>query len=346
MKLLFHIGLNKAGSTYLQDVFSFNHQALFHAGILYPNPPTHTTSIGDAQSGNAAQFAVNIGNGEKEKARVFLEDVKKNAILKNLDTILLSTEFMYHILLKKDRADEFKELCDEIGFSQISLLVIFRDPVSHSISAYNHRVGGSQLPGFEIWLKQGYEFYNELSVFLESLSKDKRFKLFLEGYSKTGLFSVAERFLKIENLKKPNKSLANVSINCVESEIVRIIHSKDTILAKFIREKFKELPKEKKKSDSYMKNILEALAISHGDKFKQELQELSDLIGSDKCYETSRNISIPFEKTDPYFILSREQLLILLERPTLLENYQAKSRAFIVKYLPKKVKVFVRSLVR
>lgn len=36
MKLLFHAGLNKAGSTYLQNIFSLNSKILLEKGIFYP----------------------------------------------------------------------------------------------------------------------------------------------------------------------------------------------------------------------------------------------------------------------------------------------------------------------
>lgn len=314
MKLLFHIGLNKAGSTYLQDYFSFNSQMLSNAAVFYPTPMI-SSGIGGGQSGNAAQFALSLRSGETEKAKRFLRNVVEQAISNNMTSILLSTEFMYHILIKKSVINEFKLICDEVGIDDIHLLVIFRDPISHSISAYNHRVGILSLPSFKEWLGEGYEFYKEIRLFLNNLVQEKNFRIFAAPYSTTDLADTAKEFLQIASLEKPTKSFANVSLNCVEAEIVRLLSKADRGIAVRARSSLKEIDRQNKAPDLYLRKQMEEYAFSYTKLYKPEISELMALIGSNNLLQISNSeneMQLFDDLGAPYFVLSKEQILTLM----------------------------------
>lgn len=345
MKLLFHIGLNKAGSTYLQDFFSFNAQRLSAAGILYPGAQL-SSGLGGAQSGNATQFALDLGAGDVEKAKKFLFGAVEAARAQTKSSLLLSSESMYHRLIKKTALDAFKTICREAGIGDIHFLIIFRDPVSHAISAFNHRAGAIDLEPFEKWLRGGYEFYEELGLFLSNLAQEKDFRICAVPYSTTGLADAAQEFLRVAGLEKPSKTISNISINCTEAELVRLIAKKEKDIAARARLSLKEISNRDKAPDAYLRSRMQERARACADEHRPDLSRLTAMIGHDAFLPAPHSESsarLFDESGDPYFVLSGAQVFALLdavashyERPNIFRR--------LARRLPAPVKRFIKSL--
>lgn len=315
LKLLFHVGLNKAGSTFIQDLYSRNVQAMRLAGVHYPN--AHVSSgHAEATSGNAGQFALDLGIGREKRARDFLQDQVAAAASLGCHSMLLSTEYMYHRLVRPSVAESFKATCSSVGISDIRLLVIFRDPASHAISAYNHRAGAkATLAGFESWLRTHYELFGELELFLRYLAKDEDLKIDVRNF-RDGLTDIATDFVNVELPCTLAGRPSNVSITCVEAEVVRQIASENPHLASAVKRGLKRLTPDQKAGDEYLRATFRAAVVKHAQSSMSQLRELERLADSEfpetmRHPEAQRLARMESDASDQY-LLSYLQMRELL----------------------------------
>jgi len=333
MQLFFHIGLNKAGSTFLQNLFSYNKENLVKKGIYYSGSAV-SKGIGGAQDGNAADLTAAIRDNDIGFAHHFLKNMVRKAKKNRVESILLSNESMYHQLVDPGKSKLLKKACDNSGINAINLLVVFRDPVSHSISAYTHRSGLYDMPSFHEWIENGfhykdkdykkdidgYEFWQELPMFLDHLSCDKSYNLHV-GTCSEDLKLLAENFLGTTGLKKYKSELSNVSVNCVEAELLRLLSKNDKRYTRRLRGLFKELPKPEKAADSYLKNLYQGEAFDKVLNFSNELDRLSNLLKNDNLYEEvepqkrcfDEKFDLFSKRGNPYFLLSLSQINAIID---------------------------------
>ena len=89
MKLILHCGLNKAGSTYLQNVFVESVPVLERKGIYYPEPY-------DSGIGNAGIFSLALKSLDWRQAESRFFEFYRGAINRNCNVILLSSEYLLY----------------------------------------------------------------------------------------------------------------------------------------------------------------------------------------------------------------------------------------------------------
>lgn len=355
MKLIFHVGLNKAGSTYIQDLLANNYDRLLVRGVFYPHPRL-SKGIGGAQSGNAGELALLLDSSETKKVSEFISNIKSEAENHSANSILLSTEFMYHRLIKPDLSEVFKKACFENGIHDIELIVIFRSPVTHAISAYTHRAGNHELPVFEEWLNtitnnnspNKYEFWNELDLFLKNLLHDPDYKLSIFPYS-NNLDSVIKQVTGLNNLKELDRQSSNVSLTCVEAELVRYVAIKDRQCALQLRRMLKEVEKSKKADDSYLRIIMEEAVVKYSVNFQDNLDKLEKTLGQADLFS---RVTVPkvqpalFDNQGrPNLLLSIEQIGTIIQAIEInqLNNF---SLSQYLRYLIKRVLKKFKSLVQ
>lgn len=360
MELLIHIGLNKAGSTYIQDLLSFNVNELYEYNVFYPYP-SMTSNKGNAYSGNAYPLAIYLKEHKRCKVKSFLKKIILTAYKKKCYKILLSNESLYHQLIKKEKSALLKEVCDELGVKKIKLLIVFRNPVTHAVSAYNHRVGLYALPSFEQWIEKGtmvdeedingingYEFFSEIKLFQKKLLNDS-YDLVLVSLKKN-IITVVSDFCGV-SLKGFNRDESNVSMNCIESEIVRIISEKNLIIAKKLRDKFKILPKEKKMTDIYLRNKYEDIVICALEIIEPQMKKMR-LILSDDCFglkdANAFSMKEDYDSAENIWI-SKSQLLVIYEVMSEPFNMHYLKKSFVdimISLIPKSTKLKIASMIR
>lgn len=146
MKLLFHIGLNKSGSSFLQGLFDYNRALLYDNNISYPY------SYSRQYSTNGTDIAFALKDLDRQRLINVLRKYSQNADGKD---ILISSEFIYHQVIKEKQRGLLFVCIEECGlaFSKPSLITVFRNVFSHSVSAFCHRAGVHPLPQVDEWLK-------------------------------------------------------------------------------------------------------------------------------------------------------------------------------------------------
>jgi len=344
MKLIFHIGLNKTGSTHLQNMLSFNRDKLLNQGILYINPHV-TSTVGEGASGNAAELALDFGSGRLNRVRRSLAASVGEGCKAGAHTICLSTEFMYHELVKEKKSTLFEAICKDVGFSEVTLAIVFREPVSHAVSAYVHRCGNQPMNAFTHWISSsdyqgdfgyaGYELWDELLLFQTNLYENRYFNIDCYDYS-NGLDQILNEFTGVI-LDKVVRGISNVSVTCTEAEILRMVYRASPDLAMLLRKHWKELSSSLKASDSDLKGAFKKLVASNTD-YENTIQAMSRYVSfSLASYNEEEGlVSHSYIRTDPNYVVTKYQIETFCDAIT---EYQAQiySPKNVLKYILRNV---------
>ena len=342
MKLLFHIGLNKVASTFIQDVFSLNASLLIKNGLCYAGNRTVSEGMGGSGSGNASEFALALRDLDSKKARnIFLRYLDEARAAK-CKTLLLSTEFMYHQLIKEKQQNLFISLCDELEVYDVGLLVFFRNPLSHAVSAYNHRAGCYDMPSFRNWVScktvnkknyrdgiDGYEFWSELPLFVKNVLRNDRFGVNVIVLNRNLLEKVSA--LVGCNLVPPGKEKSNVSVNCVEGALLCLLRQKNRYYAHYYRIFSKELSDDLKAADEYIKSLYYGFVGNEIMCVSDEIKEIEKIAFPDKLVDTQSNKETRLfdENGNPFYVLSSSQIAVLIKAISRSHSFDIRIRKMV-----------------
>ncbi len=360
MELLIHAGLNKAGSSYAQELLSYNYKKLLSSGIYYPSP-NFANSVAGSTAGNALALTMAIRAAELNYATDFLRSHASAAKNMNCSRLLLSNESLYHDLVDNVKLANFSSVCTDSGITNTKILLIFRDPISHAISAYNHRAGVLQVPPFVQWVRNGlscegatyekgvtgYEFWDEISRFHNNVKSFVNLGAEFAAYS-SDISSIIETFCGI-SLEKPPLTKTNVSPNCVEAELLRIIRDSHPDHVAKIRMRLKELSMRQKAPDNYIRYQNQVAVYESCAEVETPLATIRELLGDELI--GSRPVESPtylFDKSgEPYLLLSRAQLELVISifgpQPQ-GQNFFARAKVRIAKALPSSMKSRIKVL--
>lgn len=321
MKLYFHIGLNKAGSSYVQELLSFNETRLLKEGVFYPDPKV-VAGVGAATDGNALPLTLSVRSRKEQEAVEFLSGFVERAREKGCHSLLLSNESMYHSLVLPHNIELFRRVCRRAGIEDVKLLIIFRDPVQHAISAYNHRAGFHDMPDFPDWVRNGfdydgpdyvrcvtgYEFWKEVVLFEENLHKQDHFELCTASQSKP-LKPEVERFVGVA-LNDMDKKVSNPSVTCAEGRVLALLRNVDPDAARKLRNRLKDLARDQKAPDGYLREAYEEEAFAQSERIGDTLLSLRRLLGDEAFWSkpNGHDLTLADGTGRPYLLLSEEQL--------------------------------------
>lgn len=278
MRLHFHIGLNKAGSTYLQDVLSRNVATLERAGFCYPDPQSSGGASG-AQRGNAAQFALALGDVDAKVASRELGRFVEVANTRGCNSLVLSSEYALDKVSRPDGIARLRRLSRAKGITEIRMLLVVRDPVAHAISAYCHSVAGKLQPVFDQWLEQGYALPRQIQGLLEWVVGSEGVNIDVVDLADGGPVSIVETWLGVSDLTAPDFPRSNVSINCAEAEVVRRLAHLDQRSAFKLRDSLRELPMSDKADDAQIRLRWEGSAYRYLGRYAEEWDRLAEFVG-------------------------------------------------------------------
>lgn len=138
--LMLHVGMGKTGSSALQVALVRNRDWLASRGICYPLADSDVLAKqGGVTSGNGmrlARFLVPWLHSEGENTRRHLDEALA-ALPSEADTVLYSSEFLYH--LGEQRLTEMAVACAGLSIP-LRVVVYVRDIAAHAYSEYAERV--------------------------------------------------------------------------------------------------------------------------------------------------------------------------------------------------------------
>jgi len=143
-RLILHVGTPKTGTTTLQFFLHQYHQTLSDLGILYPsagiqpqgNKPKHQWIVNDLLSGDETRFLAN--------QKLLLAELSSHL---HIHMVVLSVEGIYNRWW--DFSDAAKSLLSKMGqFFEVTVWVVFREPLSFAQSLYGQAVKNPKSPRF------------------------------------------------------------------------------------------------------------------------------------------------------------------------------------------------------
>jgi hypothetical protein len=312
MQVLFHIGLNKCGSTYLQNVLRKNSRRLSQSSICYPNP--------SFDAGNAERLNNCLDREDKEKTKEELKRLINEC--EGADVVILSNESIYHRIVEKTKRDILNDAFKELNVIDVLYIVIYRNIYRHAVSAYAHRAGIHDLPDFGRWVgaKNGrlviknkrrfidaYEFWDDTEKMIKS-TVEPNWRVVEHSYDMVNEFS---RILNFQ-LDESRCDDANVSVNIAESEVLRRIRAIEPKAALVYRDESKKLHKNEKADvghllESYYDDISKAISSN-----KKTVQRLEEIIGFDISKRPAITKYINCHTSRSAICLSASQIDILI----------------------------------
>jgi hypothetical protein len=146
-RLILHAGTPKTGSTTLQAFLHLYRQTLIDQGILYPDVGMephakrvkHQWIVDDLLSGNEPRFLAN--------QNLLLTELSSHPLV---HTVVLSTEGLYYNWW--DFSDAAKLLLRNMDrFFDVTVWVVFREPLSFATSLYSQAVKNPKSPRFQFY---------------------------------------------------------------------------------------------------------------------------------------------------------------------------------------------------
>lgn len=139
-EIILHVGLEKTGTTYLQNVFSLNKEKLAHAGILYPK-----AGLEDRHHywiAKALGFNFEHEKFDRSRLVVVREEIIKELSDTECQRILISSEH-FDFNVSKEACNQVKTFFS--GFN-VNVVIFLRNQIDYAQSLYIEHVkwGGEQ----------------------------------------------------------------------------------------------------------------------------------------------------------------------------------------------------------
>ena len=293
MKIYLHLGYHKTGSSFLQMMLSQNRKQLLENKIYYPIAERdNDAKRGRISPGNGIQLALAISNKNKnEFYQCFLnwiDEANKNGC----DTLLISSEGLFHSLANNEYSELFKELKKKAKISEIKGLVFMRDPFDHIISLYKHRNKRGEILNFADWVENDYETLNLTKDFIIKSKSDGIIWTFRKYQNNSEFMAecLFSDWLKIERPIIPLNDKVNMSMTLSEILVLRELNksgNKEAVLC--LQSAFTRLNVEYKATDIFLKGYY-------------RLQLDNWLNGNEKVLININKVLPPEEKLELYSI--------------------------------------------
>ena len=231
--------------------------------------------------GNADVFVNQLRAGDQDGAIQFLKIRMGKAERRRCDRLLLSTEILYHLLADEQLNKSFFDAIAKSGLDQTCIALIFREPISHSISAFCHRAGSRHLEPFETWIADDYEGPGELATFLDLMRRETSVGWILMPYGTTDLLREFCEELGLPHPPETPRQRVNRSMTLSEAEFVRRSCRDTPEMVSFLRDAFKGVAPEKKAHSRDLETFIHNCASRQVSANAKPYQELGKLLGTD-----------------------------------------------------------------
>ena len=339
VKIIFHMGLNKSGSSYLQQLFSHNFNDI-GSKLLYPKP--------HRPSGNAGAVAEAIRDMDKDAAMAELGNLIGQSG-PTVETVILSTEFMYHQFVKTEQRKLFHSVLSEYGVEDITLVLVFRNIYEHAVSAFCHRCGTKAMPPFESWIadngsketnsrdrETSYEFWRETRALL-SIAKTEYFKIRFFPYSRKMEEDWSD-FLGVKLEAPPHKNV-NVTVSPSEAEALRHLYNIHGRPIDGLRARLKAIKRSEKADDSELLNHYHSLISAQLAKLEVMIKRAEEVLG----FEISSHPATLKDDTGPVLKFNELQISTLLDH---VEEKPRFSKGLVKQIVPRSLLPLARKLYR
>lgn len=238
-EIFLHIGMQKTGTTSIQDTMIQNIKILANNGYMYPKNWTanHSFVIGSVFEDNPEKFHVNIIKGYtinqiKELNEKYINDLKQEISNTKCSKLIISGEIISD--MKPENLIKLKNTLTEITNKDVKFNIILyvRNHIKWAISIYQQRIkgfGDSHSKAFEMVKRIMKNLYkNRVFKFEKIFGKES---IFIYNFEKSinSTYGIVGDFLNnigFTELSKIKYIKSNESISIVASDILAYINEK------------------------------------------------------------------------------------------------------------------------
>jgi hypothetical protein len=300
MKIFFHIGTEKTGSSHLQSLSAINRDVLQQNGIWFPSEGRNDTQLmkGEISAGNAQALTDALNKNNFAACKSFIFQRVEEAKEKKCKTLFLSNELLILALAENERLKQFISMLDKMNISSIKFLLFLRDPVEQALSLYKHRAKSGDVLDIEEWPKKKYFYGDALHAFLSKLKKEK-IELIVRRFSKQkGMLEsiLFEQCLGVNvDLVSPPK-LVNPSLSLSELILLKKVRKYQPYLVNHLYNKLIRISKKNKCENSNIEEYHKDVLSNHLANYEDTWEICNEFLPSDE------KISSPKENTDQTLI--------------------------------------------
>jgi hypothetical protein len=311
--LYLHCGMYKTGSSFLQTMFVRNRDLLMSRGIHYPKSEKELEMYkGEISPGNGIHLSDSLSQDESVIINLLSADLAESKKM-GMDTLLYSSERLFHQFHEKDTVHKLQLAAHEAGFGKIDALLYFRDPVSHALSTYKHRAKYGDHQDFSNWLQEKYEIFELIRTFLE-YSEDSKIQWTCRRYKPDSAYMVRSSFVDWLGTAAPDipdDDRVNPSLQLNEIRVLQSLKKEYPGCENFLREALLSLHREDKESEKGLKEEYSSLIAEKWLLHKPMLNSLNSLMNENEKLSIETG-SKPSEN-QPFTSLSEKQIQAVAE---------------------------------
>lgn len=310
MKIVFHTGLNKCASTYMQKLLEKNKFKLAQQKICYPS--TLTSGIG-----NGGRLALALRQMDKYQIDFELQRFLSEAQKSSSDIIVVSSEYLHFIVTQHRYMALLVESLEKLSIYEYSFISVIRNVFDHAVSAFKHRCGKIKISSFPKWIEgvsrvekrasfkeeinrkgifwhDGYELWDLMKATVDTCQKYPGKFQFVE-YSR-GLKKSLEKALGC-TLNELNETSVNSSISLSEALLYRKMYqSLGVDQTSYIRRQYSTLSVDGSPEDMLLLSACNTLISQQIALNQKTIRDFEEMIGFSISKRPSLNseISISF----------------------------------------------------
>jgi hypothetical protein len=166
MNLHVHLGTEKTGSSFVQTVSSRGREKLASDGFFFPEGfQRHEKRMfaGLVSAGNGYPIAKELTEGSSGQLEPLLKTAHALATRNSCNEVVLSSELFLAPLSARETLQKLREIAARVGYTNLRLLLVLRDPVSQFLSLYKHRARHGHAGSIAAWAEAGYDLPQKLA---------------------------------------------------------------------------------------------------------------------------------------------------------------------------------------
>lgn len=283
---------------------------MLEKGFFFPVAEREEDMLaGKISPGNGGQLCRQLVQGNKTGAGNFLKNLHSQAKQAGCRSVLISNEKLIRALSHPGAVQMMVEAATEAGFESIKALAVFREPVDHAMSLYQHRAKEGLHSDFNKWLHEDYETIRMLENFLPQLPMPaNKVEWTFRKYASSPAIMLDILFTGWLNMNAPDvKSLpaVNPSLSLSEIQFLQLLRLKYPLALKPAKAAFDNLTKKQKADDQSLREQLRYKAFLYIEERKVVFDTLNERMPMDEKLKLNAE---PAPAGAPQVSFSAEQL--------------------------------------
>jgi len=283
---------------------------LLEKGFFFPVAEREEDMLaGKISPGNGGQLCRELVKANRTGAGNFLKNLHSKASQAGCGSVLISNEKLIRALSHPGAIQMMVESAIEAGFDSIKALAIFREPVDHAMSLYQHRAKEGLHSDFNQWLHEDYETIRMLENFLPQLHlPSNRVEWTFRKYASSPgimLEMLFNGWLKINAPDVKSLPAVNPSLSLSEIQFLQLLRQQHPLGLKPAKAAFDKLTKQQKADDQSLREHLRYKAFLYIDERKLVFDTLNERMPEGEKLKLSPE---PVPAGAPQVSFSAEQL--------------------------------------